>query len=265
MRYMAACALALLSTLPLPTPLAAQQAPAPQGRGGAPAGRGVPPPTPQAGAPIDLTGYWVAVISEDWRWRMVTPPKGDYASIPLTQAGKDAADQWDPAKDAAAGEQCKSYGAPGLMRAPTRLHITWQDDRTLKVDADYGTQTRLLQFGSPMPGAQATWQGVSAAEWEVAGGRGRGAAAAPRAGSLKVVTTNLRPGYLRKNGVPYSADATYSEYWDLFPRPNGEQWIVITSVVHDPKNLQTDWITSLNFKKEANGAKWSPTACSTTW
>jgi hypothetical protein len=263
MRLGVACALALLCTIPI---AAQQQAPPPQGRGGAPGGRGgAPPPTPQAGAPVDLTGYWVAVISEDWRWRMVTPPKGDYASIPLTQAGKDAADQWDPARDEAAGDQCKSYGAAGLMRSPTRLHITWQDDRTLKVESDYGTQTRLLRFGpaAPPPSGPPSWQGDSFAQWEVAGRGGRGAP--PMFGNLKVVTTNMKPGYLRKNGVPYSAGATLTEYWDLFPRPNGERWLVITSVVHDPQNLQTDWITSLNFKQEANGAKWSPTACSTTW
>jgi len=247
MRMLAAVAIALVWT----TSLAAQQ------------GRGGPPPTPQAGAPIDLTGNWVAVISEDWRWRMVTPAKGDYASIPLTQAGKDAADLWDPAKDAAAGEQCKSYGAAGLMRAPTRLRITWQDPTTLKVETDYGTQTRLLTFAPGKPaGGAASWQGDSVAQWEAAG-RGRGAP--PTNGNLKVVTTNMRPGYLRKNGVPYSAAATLTEYWDLFIRQNGERWIVITSIVHDPANLQTDWITSLNFKKEANAAKWDPTPCSTTW
>lgn len=260
--------LLLLVLLACSASLAAQQgaAPAPPGRGGgqaAPTGRGGPPPTGQAAAPIDLTGNWVAVISEDWRWRMVTPAKGDYASIPLTQAGKNLADQWDPAKDAAAGEQCKSYGAPGLMRAPTRLRISWQDAQTLKVESDYGTQTRLLSFASGRPRAAASWQGDSVAQWETPA-RGRGAPP-PMFGNLKVVTTNLRPGYLRKNGVPYSADAVLTEYWDLLVRPNGERWIVITSVVRDPLNLQTDWITSLNFKKEADGGKWDPTPCSTTW
>jgi len=221
------------------------------------------PPTPQAAAPIDLTGYWVAVISEDWRWRMVTPAKGDYASIPITQAAKNVADQWDPVKDEAAGEQCRSYGAPGLMRAPTRLHVAWQNAQTLKVESDYGTQTRTFHFAPSRPaGGAPSWQGDSVAQWETAG-RGRGAP--PMFGNLKVVTTNLRPGYLRKNGVPYSGDAALTEYWDLFTRPNGDKWIVITSVVHDPANLQTDWITSLNFKKEPNGAKWDPTACSATW
>ena len=230
---------------------------------------GGPPPTPRAAAPIDLTGYWVAVISEDWRWRMVTPAKGDYLSIPLTQAGKDAADTWDPARDTAMGEQCRAYGAPGVMRGPTRLNISWRDDSTLQVETDYGTQTRLLHFGPVAPPADATWQGHSVATWErLAAGRGRGAAAPPPpfgGGNLKVVTTRLRPGYLRKNGVPYSANAVLTEFWDLLQAPNDDRWLVVTTVVTDPVNLQSDWITSLHFKREADGSKWNPTPCSAEW
>ena len=92
------------------------------------------PPTPRAQAPIDLTGYWVAIISEDWRWRMITPSRGDFPSIPINAAAQKIAEAWDPAKDEAAGEACKAYGAPGLMRGPTRLHITWLDDDTLKLE-----------------------------------------------------------------------------------------------------------------------------------
>ena len=143
--------------------------------------------TAKAAGPIDLTGYWVAVVTEDWRWRMVTPAKGDYASIPITAEAKKAADLWDPAKDEAAGEQCKSYGAPALMRIPARLHITWQDDATLKVEVDAGTQTRLLHFGDWKSDQKAaTWQGDSLARWETprapAGGNAEGAA---KAGNLK--------------------------------------------------------------------------------
>jgi hypothetical protein len=233
-----------------------------QGRGAAPATPPTAPPTPRAMAPIDLTGYWVAVISEDWRWRMVTPARGDYASIPLNVAGKNLADAWDPAKDEGAGEQCRSYGAPGLMRGPTRLHITWLDDTTLKLETDYGMQTRLLQFRAPRTGATAapSLQGVTAAQWVMAGG-GRGRGGPPR-GSLKSITTRLRPGYLRKNGVPYSANTVFTEYWDVVPGPNGSQWLVVTNTVEDPANLQIPWVTSVHFKKEPDGAKWDPTPCS---
>ena len=239
-----------------------------QGRGAAPAGRaGGAPATARTQAPFDPTGYWVAIISEDWRWRMVTPAKGDVVSIPLSPEGLRVAEAWDPAKDEAAGEQCKAYGAPGLMRGPTRLHVTWQDDNTLKIEADYGQQTRLLRFTGAgeagragAAGAAKTWQGMTTAQWVMAagGGRGRGGA---RHGSIKSVTTQMRPGYLRKNGVPYSDRAVFTEYWDLQTETNGDQYLVDTNVVDDPVYLQTPWITALHFKKEKDGSKWDPSAC----
>jgi len=249
-----------------------------QGRGG----RGAAPPLPaKAAAPVDLTGNWVAVISEDWRWRMITPAKGDYQSVPINMEGKKVADAWDPSKDEAAGDQCKSYGAPGLMRAPTRLRLSWQDDNTLKLDTDYGQQTRLFRFPAPAaasgqaaaPDAPLTLQGTSVASWEgprpPANNSAPGAAdappPAPKFGNLKVVTTHLTPGYLRKNGIPYSDKTTLTEYWDVAQDHAGTTWLVITTFVDDPTYLQTRWITSLNFKKEPNGAKWDPTPCSTRW
>ena len=166
------------------------------------------PPVAKAAAPIDLTGTWVSIVSEDWRWRMITPPKGDYASIPLNPAARKLADTWDPAKDEAAGEQCKAYGPPGVMRLPGRFRISWQDDNTLKVETDAGTQTRLLQFGAGKPPTgPATLQGHSLAQFELPRTRDPKV----QAGSLRVVTNRMRPGYLRKNGVPYSADAVLTE------------------------------------------------------
>ena len=223
-----------------------------------------PPPTAKAAAPIDLTGYWVSLITEDWRWRMVMPAKGDYQSVPINADAKRMADSWDPATDESSGEQCRAYGAAGIMRIPTRLHISWLDDNTLRVETDAGMQTRLLRFGSPKPGDAPTRQGDSVAEWNVprrVGGAGAAAESAPKFGSLKVVTTNMRPGYLRKNGVPYSAAARLTEYWDLHRGRNGEQWLVVSTIVDDPTYLQIPWRTSPNFKKEPDGSKWDPTPC----
>jgi hypothetical protein len=252
-----------------------------RGRGGAPAG---PPPTPKASAPVDLTGYWVSLVTEDWRFRMVTPPKGDYASVPINAEGRKVADAWDPDKDIAAGNQCKAYGAAALMRVPGRVHIEWADDNTLKIDTDAGTQTRLFHFGTagaggvltspaPVPAAPQL-QGYSVATWEVAGGGrggrgggggggGGGAAppAAPRGGSLKVVTTHLSPGYLRKNGVPYSENTVLTEYYDRTNESDGISYLIITTIVDDPKYLTGQFITSTHFKKEADGSKFSPSPC----
>jgi len=237
------------------------------GGGAAPA----PPPVPKAGAPIDLTGYWVAVVTEDWRFRMMVPPKGDYASVPLNAEGRKVADTWAPGKDAG-DDQCKAYGAAGLMRVPTRLHITWDSDDRLKLETDAGTQTRLFQFQAAAragsapakaeaPSQPAGWQGSSIAQWEYAPG-GRGANPATLGGSLKVVTRNMKAGYIRKNGVPYSANAVLTEYYSKTQEPNGDSWLIITSVLDDPQYLNQPFITSTNFKKQADNKGWNPTPCS---
>ena len=234
-------------------PLQAQRG----GRGGQ---RG-PDAAPRAAAPVDLTGYWVSVVTEDWRYRMITPKKGDHPSVPLNAEGVRVADGWDPAKDEAAGEQCRAYGAGGVMRAPGRLHITWQDDTTLKVETEAGSQTRLLRFGAPQAtdAGQLEWQGASAAEWEFAGGRrGRG-----QGGDLKVVTAKMRPGYLQKNGVPYSANAVLTEYFARTVEPNGDSWLILTAIVDDPQYLAARFVRSTHYKRlPDNNSTWEPEPCS---
>ena len=247
MKALAISALVLLAAVPLG---------AQRGRGAGAGGEQAT--TPRQTAPVDLTGYWVSVVAEDWRYRMVTPAKGDTGGVPLNAEGRKIATAWDPARDAAAGEACRAYGAPGLMRLPGRLRITWADDATLQIDADAGTQTRLLRFGGAPPAAgDRTWQGSSTAAWDGVQGGG-----ATRWGSLRVITTQLRPGYLRKNGVPYSEAAVLTEYFDLHPGPRNATWITITSIVNDPKYLGQEFITSTDFRKEPDGSKWNPTPCS---
>ena len=230
-----------------------------------PAAQKQPPSTPRAAAPIDVTGYWAAIVNEDWRWRMVTPPKGDYASVPLNDAGRKLADTWDTSMDG----RCEAYGAAALLRMPTRLRITWETDDVLKIETDAGQQIRRLLFGRShqAPGTRSL-QGFSVAEWErpLPTGAGRGGAAAPQTGpatgaNLKVVTTRLSGGWLRRNGVPYSQDAVVTEYFDRFAAPGGDEWLAVTTVVADPKYLNQDFVTSSHFKKEPDGAKWSPSSC----
>ena len=298
---------------PAANPGAPPQGAPPGGRGGARGGQPAgPPPTPQASATVDLTGYWVALVNEDWRWRMKLPAKGDVSSIPFTQdqAKRALLQEWDPAKDEAAGEQCRSYGAAAIMRVPTRVRFSWENENTLKLETDAGTQTRLFRFGpAAATPSERTWQGMSIAEWEPVPGGGRGgggpggpggpggrggpaaanddggapvppppppppaaAANGPRGGapagpatrgSLKVVTTNLKPGYLRKNGVPYSEKTTVTEYFHRTPTTYGVTYMVVTTVVEDPEYLTGPFITSSNFKKlpDTNNG-WAPEPCS---
>jgi hypothetical protein len=261
-----------------------------QGRG---AGRGPagPPPTGKSTAPFDLTGYWVSEIVDEWRFR-VSPIKGDILYMPLNNAARQVANAWDPAKDEGEGNQCKAYGAVGLMQRPGRLHITWMDDNTIKLDADAGTQSRTWHFGPP-PGATPqtntlglppdsvtappqkglqplgppSLQGYSVAQWEGpgfgGGGRGFGQrpAGPPKTGTLKVVTTNLLPGYLRKNGVPYSDKAVLTEYINLLSGQQGEQYFAVTAMVDDPVYLNGPFVRTYNFKKLPDATGWDPTPC----
>ena len=242
---------------------------------------------PRAAAPKDLTGYWESIVTEYWRYRMIVPDKSDYVIVPLNAEGRKVADAWDPAKDKADGNECKAYGAAAIMQVPGRLHIYWPDDSTLRIDMDSGTQTRLLHFGGSAPQGEApTWQGYSVASWEgigpdsqrgggggpirdaTIGGAAGAVGRAPREvggevpGHLKVVTTQMRPGYLRKNGVPYSGQATMEEYFDRFSDPySGDTWLVVTTVVADPQYLMEPSITHAHFKKIPDGSGWDPTPC----
>ena len=273
-----------------------------QGRGG----QAAPPQTAKAIAPIDLTGYWTAVITEDWHVRMLTPAKGDFGSgvagtienpgvgfigagpnpaaqgnIPYNVTGAKAAMAWDAAKDEAEGNACKAYGAGGIMRLPTHLRIGWQDENTLKIEADYGTQTRVFHFGPPQTQGRLDYgnatffparppkldppanvepsaQGYSIASWNIMGGSGN----FERGGSLKVVTSRLKPGYYWKNGMPYTGNATLTEYFRVMDLPDRSQWIRYTQIADDPEYLTQPWIVNYAFKKLPDGSKWNPTPCS---
>jgi hypothetical protein len=230
----------------------AQQPPSPPG-----------PRAPRDSAAIDLTGTWVSIVNEDWRWRMVTPPAGDFPGIPLNPAGQKAAQAWDPSRDGS----CLAFGAAAVLRMPTRVRVTWENERTLKLETDNGEQTRRLVFGPAPPASTRTLQGQSIAEWvrTMAPSNPFGMAfpgGPPRpGGSLKVVTTHLSGGWLRRNGVPYSENAVVTEYFDRFPVPNGGEWFVVTTIVDDPTYLIRSFVTSSHFRREPDDSKWSPRPC----
>ncbi|HVG73582.1 MAG TPA: hypothetical protein VM819_21895 [Vicinamibacterales bacterium] len=266
------------------------------------AGPAAAPQTARTRGPIDFTGTWVSVVTEDWRWRMVTPPKDPTAaaSIPVNQEARRVAQAWDLEADNKGGNQCRAFGVGGINRQPGRLRISWQDDNTLKFEYDAGTQTRLLYFDrAAQPPAEKTWQGFSRADWEgpgvgrgaapvgdnrVTGGGLPGAAGVPGGGgqglrggppprgqarintgaNLKIVTTNFREGYLRKNGIPYSEQAVVTEYIHRLPtHPNGDNWLQLITIVEDPRYLTQPYYTSTNFRLEPNDTNFRPTPCQT--
>ncbi len=187
--------------------------------------------------------------------------------LPLNAEARKIAAAWDPAREPAGDAQCKGYGAAAIMRVPSRLDIRWVDDNTLRMDIDSGTQTRLFHFGGDAAAANQppSWQGFSVANWEgipAAELRARRAGSGEDArGGLQVITTRLRAGYLRKNGVPYSENTRVEEHYDRFAEPNGDNWLVVDSIVTDPAYLTGPYITSVAFKKIPDKQGWDPTPC----
>jgi hypothetical protein len=232
-----------------------------------------PANTPQASAPFDLTGYWTSVVTEDWLFRMVTPAKNDITSgVPANQKAVEKAGEWDLDRDRAMGEECRAFGAAAIMRQPGRMHISWLDEQTLQIEYEAGSQRRLLAFKKPVTGTK-SWQGDSAARWlkqmQVHGfvSTIREPFTEPTqpgsGGTLKVVTNNLRPGYLIKNGVPYSGDASMVEFLDIAEMPGGDTWLVVTSTVTDPEYLIEPYVLSTHFKRIPPPKDWKPRPCHT--
>lgn len=285
-------------TAQAPAPAQPQAPPAgqAQGRGG----RGAAQPSGQQAALIDLTGNWVAVVDQDWRFRMMTPPKGDFAQVPMNAAAQRIAAQFDPALYGGANYQtsgiidCRAYGGANVMRMPTRLRITWDSPDVLKIETDWGQQTRLLRFTPAQPfgdmevalrtgelgGSRgpASMQGYSVAAWEQpfrfnapnfqranvgrGGGLGQNRAGELQpGGSLAVVTTDLTPGWLRRNGAPYSSRTRVIEHFTTFQDPTGKDWFTDTIEVNDPEYLNTPFYLSAEFQKEPDGSKWAPHPC----
>jgi hypothetical protein len=177
--------------------------------------QGAPPPAAvvqpaRVAAPIDITGTWASVITEDWQWRFVTPIVGDYTGIPLNADGDRVARQWNPDADVKAGQQCKGFGAAAINRLPTRLQISWVDDNTMKLDFDLGTQSRLVHFDKSKASNARSLQGHAIGEWIdlPAPGRGgpvgqppagarAGAPAAPAAGAAPAGRAGAPPAAAR--------------------------------------------------------------------
>ena len=234
------------------------------------AAKGAPSLSPKDAALIDVTGYWVSIVYEDWMWRMVTPAKGDYTDVPLNAEGKKLTKAWDPEKDKKEGNECRAYGAGNVMRLPERLHITWVDDNTLQVEIDAGTQKRLFHFdGSKWKGGQPQLQGDSVATWEKLAQRRPtsypfGGPEPGKGGNLHVITTHMKPGYLEKNGIPYSGNAVLNERFRMI-NYNGTDYLILKSIVDDPTFLTEKFYQSSEFKREPDGSKWDPSPCQPLW
>lgn len=214
----------------------------------------------QGETPIDISGNWVSVVTEDWRLRMVGGFRGEYDGLPLNARARELADAWDPQQDVMNGDECKAYGVGGIMRMPTRLRVEWENDNVLRIDTDSGSQTRLIRFAEAQDGSGAgTLQGVSNARFTFE--RQGGPNSPIESGTMVVETTNMAPGYMRRNGVPYSENMQLTEYFDIVHDRDGTEYLVVLTVLDDPDYFNRRIITSSNFKRDDNPERWNPTEC----
>ena len=169
---------------------------------------------PREQAPLDVIGYWVSIVTEDWHERMMTPRHGDYASLPLNDAGKRAADAWDPAKTTPV-EACKPFGAAAIMRVPGRVHLTWESPSILRIETDAGLQTRRLVFD----GSAGRWR--TSARGELVWEEGRSA--------------------VRASARPRDWQGQSGARWDIAPDPAAVRTSLFFPAASEPDPTAPDW------------------------
>ncbi len=190
-----------------------------------------------AGAQVDIAGEWASEFSEDQPERIPGPDVGDYFGLPLNDAGRLKADTWQASIQTLPERQCIPHPSPYSLRGPTNLRISADVDPVTQETVRYtiygtfGRATRLVWMDGrphPSPLAPHSWAGFSTGTWE--GHR------------LRIVTTHIKLGYLRRNGVPYSDLATMTEYlWR-----HGDRLVIVT-LVEDPVYLTEPFVRTTDF------------------
>ena len=206
--------------------------------------------TASALAHVDLAGGWGQRFHEDLPERGAGPDIGDYLGLPINDAARRRADSWDAGKWTMPERQCEPHPPDYGPRGPASLRISSTVDSVSQDVISWHTtlmwmlpQRTIYMDGRPRPSAYAqhTWQGFSTGEWE--------------GDMLKVTTTHLKEGWLRRNGVPRSERATLVEY---FIR-HGE-YLTLVTVVKDPVYLTEAFVRTSNWVADP-GFQLSPFSC----
>ena len=206
-----------------------------------------------AEAQMNLAGGWAQRFHEDAPERGAGPEIGDYLGLPINEAARLRADAWDASKWTIPERQCEPHPPDYGPRGPASLRIaSTVDEVSQDVIAWHVTLMWMLprrtiyMDGRPHPSsyAQHTWQGFSTGEWE--------------GDMLKVTTTHLKEGWLRRNGLPRSETATLVEY---FIR-HGD-YLTLVTVVKDPVYLTEPLVRTSNWVAD-QGFQLGPFACLST-
>lgn len=183
---------------------------------------------------FNMTGMWTAMYHEDELERTDPgSPAGDYLGMPINDEARLRADTWDADLVSVLEHQCIPHSAIYAMRAPSNLKISTIDDPAsgqivaFIVDGTYTGPRTIWMDGRPHPSefAAHTWSGFSTGAWE--------------GDTLRVETTHLKAGYLRRNGVMFSDQAVLTEFFDLH-----DKYLTLTSIVEDPVYLTEPLVRS---------------------
>lgn len=194
-------------------------------------------------AQADFTGYWDNIMHEDTLFRTAGPPIGEYIGLPLTDAARAIANEWNPEDGYKPENQCKMHGGAYIMRSPIRFFLEYEDEVTIsiKIELEMGTSRTIYLDGRPAEGPP-TDMGHSVGVWE--------------GDMLTITTTNMTVKYVRRNGVPNSEQAVMTEH---FVR-HGD-YLSIISIIEDPVYLTQPLVRSVSFRKRSDEFKWVRFPC----
>ncbi|HUO30916.1 MAG TPA: MBL fold metallo-hydrolase [Bryobacteraceae bacterium] len=186
---------------------------------------------------LDLSGNWSPLLHEDFLERIPGPELVNYSGLPISEGARLWAESWDSSRLTLPEHQCQVHVAPYIYRGPLQMRF-WneKDPQSQKIIAikNYIStyeQTRTIWMdGRPHPPAYAahTWMGFSTGKWE--------------GNILTVYTTHIKQGWVRRDGLPESDQATLVEH---FIRHGNH--LTHVSIVTDPVYLTQPLIKTQDF------------------
>ncbi len=192
-------------------------------------------------AQAGIAGYWAPIFHEDFEERLPGPEAGDYAGLPINDALRLRGDTWQSGLLNVPEHQCKPHPSTYGFRGIGNLRIMEEVDTSatqeliaLHTHIEWQAQKRTIWMdGREHPDEMYphTWGGFST-------GRFVG-------DTLVVHTTHLKAGWIRRNGMALSDQATLDEYFFL-----NQDGTLLThvSIVSDPVYLTEPFVRSNGFE-----------------
>lgn len=186
-------------------------------------------------AQVDFSGNWAPLYHEDHPERIPGPELGDYSGIPVNEAARMRADSYDAARISVVLEyQCRPHGGDYSMRGLANMRVEQILDPItqqlvgIHLRMNFQDMQRTIWLDGrehPDDLAPHTFAGFSTGTWD--------------ANMLNVYTTHLKPSYLRRNGLPRSDQATFTDHWVR----HGE-YLTVTTAITDPAFLTEPLVRS---------------------